>query len=120
MKFKDSTVDNLSHATIVNQQGEKVHLSGLTTVDERRVPKQIQREDQQYFRMVSLENKGPYRFGDRFVDATIKTMPLLSRYLFDRSFHYFWLTESSQMSLLWIAVFAMIIVFMLTSSAELR
>jgi len=43
-------------------------------------------------------------------------MPLPSGYLFDRSFSYFWLEESSQMSLLWIAVFALVIVFMITSS----
>lgn len=114
--YKDFTVDDLRQATIVNQRGEKVRLSGLMTIDERRVPSQIQREDQQYLRMVSFEYKGPYRFGDRFVDGTIKTMALPSGYLFDRSFNYFWMTESSQMSLIWIAVFALIIVFMITSS----
>jgi multidrug efflux pump subunit AcrB len=114
--YKDFTVDDLKQATIVNQEGQKVRLSGLMKIDERRTPSQIQREDQQYLRMVSFEYKGPYRFGDRFVDATIKAMPLPSAYLFDRSFNYFWLTEWSQMSLLWIAVFALIIVFMITSS----
>jgi HAE1 family hydrophobic/amphiphilic exporter-1 len=114
--YRDYSTDDLRQATIVNQQGERVRLNDLIGIEERRVPSQIQREDQQYLRLISFEYKGPYRFGDRFVDATIKTMPLPSGYLFDRSFSYFWLSESSQMSLLWIALFALIIVFMITSS----
>lgn len=114
--YRDFSVDDLEQAMIVNQQGKKVRLGNLVKIAERRVPSQIQRENQQYLRMVSFEYKGPYRFGDRFVDATIKAMPLPSGYLFDRSFSFFWLTDSSQMSFLWIAVFALVIVFMITSS----
>ncbi len=114
--YRDFSTDDLRQATIVNQQGEKVRLSDLIGVEERRVPSQIRRENQQYLRIVSFEYKGPYRFGDRFVDATIKAMPLPSGYQFDRSSSYSGLTESSQMSMLWIAAFALIIVFMITSS----
>ncbi|MEK6571797.1 MAG: efflux RND transporter permease subunit, partial [Bacteroidota bacterium] len=58
----------------------------------------------------------PYGYGDKFLDATIKMMPLPSGYSFDRSFPFFWLSEESQASLLWIALFAFLIVFMITAS----
>jgi multidrug efflux pump subunit AcrB len=116
MGYQDFSVDDLEKAMVVNSRGEQVRLSELIEVQERRVPSRITRENQQYLRLISFEYKGPYRFGDRFVDETIKAMPLPSGYQFDRSFGYFWLTETEQVSLLSIALVAFVIVFMVTAA----
>jgi multidrug efflux pump subunit AcrB len=76
----------------------------------------ISRENQQYLRLIAFEYKGPYRFGERFVDETIKAMTLPSGYLLDRSFSFFWLDETQQVSLLLMAAFGLLIVFMITAS----
>ncbi|MBM4167799.1 MAG: efflux RND transporter permease subunit [Ignavibacteria bacterium] len=112
--YRDFSVDDLQNTIIVNSRGDQVRLSQLILFDERRVPSKILRENQQYMRWISFEYRGPYRFGDQFVDASIKAMPLPSGYSFDRSFG--WLKEESQQSMLWIAVVAIIIVFMVTAS----
>lgn len=114
--YRNLSVDDLFNAIIVNDRGEQVRLADLIRVEERRVPAKITRENQQYLRYISFEYKGPYRFGDQFVDAAIKAMPLPSGYLFDRSFSFFRFTEEHQESMLWIAVFALLAVFMITSS----
>ncbi len=114
--YKEFSVDDLFHVSIVNNRGEKVRLSSVVEVVERRVPARITRENQQYLRYISFEYKGPYRFGDQFVDATIKAMPLPSGYLFDRSFSFFRFGEQDQISMLWIALFALLGVFMVTAS----
>ncbi len=114
--YRDFSVDDLGNAIVVNARGERIRLSELIRFEERRVPSKITREHQQYLRLISFEYKGPYRFGDRFVDETIKAMPLPSGYLFDRSLGFFWLTETEQVSLLWIAFVAFLIVFMITAS----
>lgn len=114
--YKDFSVDDLGKAIVVNLKGEQVRMSRLIRFEERRVPSTIVRENQQYLRMISFEYKGPYRFGDRFVDETIKAMPLPSGYQFDRSGGFFWLTETEQVSLLLIALVAFVIVFMVAAS----
>lgn len=114
--YQDFSTDDLGKAIVVNARGEQVRLSELIRFEERRVPSKITRENQQYLRLISFEYKGPYRFGDKFVEETIKAMPLPSGYLFDRSLGFFWLTEPEQVSLLLIALFAFVIVFMVTAS----
>jgi HAE1 family hydrophobic/amphiphilic exporter-1 len=114
--YRDFSVDDLGNAIVVNARGEQVRVSDLIRFEERRVPAKITRENQQYLRFISFEYKGPYRFGDRFVDETIKAMPLPSGYLFDRSLGFFWLTETEQVSLVWVAALAFIVVFMVTAS----
>lgn len=114
--YKDFSINDLRQAAIVNAAGEKVRLNELIGIEERRVPAKISRENQQYLRWISFDYKGPYRFGDQFVDASIKAMPLPSGYLFDRSPSFFWYSEENQASLLWIACFALVIVFMITAS----
>ena len=114
--YQELSVHDLRQAVVVNANGEQVRLSELIRIEERQMPAKIARENQQYLRWISFEYKGPYRFGDRFVDAAIKATPLPSGYLFDRSSSFFWLTEESQLSLLWIAFFGLVIVFMITAS----
>jgi len=112
--YRDFSVDDLQRTVVVNSSGDQVRLSRLISFEERRVPSRILRENQQYMRWISFEYRGHYRFGDQFVDATISGMPLPSGYSFDRSFS--WFKEESQQSMLWIALIAIIIVFMVTAS----
>ena len=114
--YKEFSTDKLEQAVIANSRGERVRLGDLVTIEERRVQSQILRENQQYERLISFDYKGPYGYGDKFIDATIKSIPLPSGYSFDRSFSFFHFSEESQQAMLWIAFFALIIVFMITAS----
>jgi HAE1 family hydrophobic/amphiphilic exporter-1 len=114
--YDSFSVDLLRSAHITNPNGQIVQLASLVDIEERRVPSEITREDQHYLRWISFEYKGPYKYGNAFVDATITSMPLPIGYRFDRSFSFFFLTEKSQRSLVWIALIALLIVFMVTSS----
>jgi len=114
--YRDFSVDDLRDIVISSADGEAVKLVELINIEQRRIPGQIRRENQQYVRWISFEYKGPYRFGDRFVDATIKATVLPNGYMFDRSFSFFWLSEENQASLLWIAFLALVIVFIVTAS----
>jgi HAE1 family hydrophobic/amphiphilic exporter-1 len=114
--YDSFSVSDLQSSKIKNRNGELVALSDLIEIEERRVPSEITREDQQYVRWISFEYKGPYKYGDQFVDATIESMPLPSGYKFDRSFSFFFFSEKSKVSMLWLALVALVIVFMVTSS----
>jgi multidrug efflux pump subunit AcrB len=114
--FDSLGVGELASTRIVNGRGEAIALGGLVTVHERRVMSEILRENQQYVRWISFEYRGPYRYGDQFVDATIRSIPLPHGYKFDRQFGWFMLTEAQQVSMIWLALVALVIVFMVTAS----
>jgi multidrug efflux pump subunit AcrB len=114
--FDSASVHDISRERIVNTRGETVPLATLIRLDERRVMSEITRENQQYVRWVSFEYRGPYRYGDQFVESTINSMTLPHGYKFDRSFSWFMLSERDKTSMLWLALAALVIVFMVTAA----
>jgi HAE1 family hydrophobic/amphiphilic exporter-1 len=114
--YRDFSVDDLRGAVVVSSSGEPVRLLDLMSVEQRRVQSSILREDQQYVRYIGFEYRGPYRYGDAFVDAVIREMPLPPGYRFDREGIWFRFTEAAGVHFLWIAMLALLIVFMVTAA----
>lgn len=114
--YKNFSVNDLRNIVITNRKNESIKLSDNITVNEKRTPGEIYRENQQYIRWVSFDFKGPYRIGENFMIATIKAMSLPSGYSIERAYSFFWLSDENQSSFLWIAFFGSVIVFMVTAS----
>ncbi len=114
--FDSASVQDISRERIVNARSEIVPLGTLIRLDEQRVMSQITRENQQYVRWISFEYRGPYRYGDQFVESTINAMTLPHGYKFDRSFTWFILSERDKSSMLWLALVALLIVFIVTAA----
>ncbi|HLP82546.1 MAG TPA: efflux RND transporter permease subunit, partial [Nitrosomonas sp.] len=113
--YEEFSVDDLRHVVISNS-GKQTRLADIIKIGEKETPAEITRENQQYLRWVSFEYKGPYRFGKKYVDETIKAMVLPNGYMIDKAYSLFSLSDENQSSLLWVAFFGFIIVFMITAS----
>jgi HAE1 family hydrophobic/amphiphilic exporter-1 len=114
--YRDYSVDDLCDAVVTGSDGRGIRLAALLRVSEQRTPGEILREDQSYVRWVTLEYRGPYRFGNAFVDATIRSIGLPHGYRFDRSFSWYTFSDADKRTMLLIAAVAFIIVFMVTAS----
>jgi multidrug efflux pump subunit AcrB len=114
--FREFSVDDLRRATVTGTNGQSVRMAALMNVHEQRTPGEILREDQSYVRWVTFEYRGPYRFGDAYVDEVIRSLPLPQGYRFDRSFAWFTFSEPDKRVMLMIAGIAFLIVFMVTAA----
>lgn len=114
--FDSATVQDMSRERIVNARGETVPVGALLRIDERRVMSQITRENQQYVRWISFEYRGPYRYGDQFIESTINAMAMPHGYKFEREQGWFMLTHKEAASLVLLAFVALIVVFMVTAA----
>ena len=114
--FDSISVEDVRQAPVVNVRGEVIQLGRVVAMQERRVMSEIRRENQQYVRWISFEYRGPYRYGDEFIEETIRAMPLPHGYKLERESGWFFMTEKETRSLLWTAVLALGIVFMVTAS----
>jgi hydrophobic/amphiphilic exporter-1 (mainly G- bacteria), HAE1 family len=114
--FREYSVDDLRRAMVTGQNGQAVRMAALLAVKEQRTPGEILREDQSYVRWVTFEYRGPYRFGEAYVDAVIRSIPLPHGYRFDRSFSWFTFSETDRRMMLMIAGVAFLIVFMVTAA----
>jgi multidrug efflux pump subunit AcrB len=114
--FREYSVDDLRRTMVTGQNGQAVRMAALLAVKEQRTPGEILREDQSYVRWVTFEYRGPFRFGEAYVDAAIRSIPLPHGYRFDRSFSWFTFSETDRRMMLMIAGVAFLIVFMVTAA----
>jgi multidrug efflux pump subunit AcrB len=114
--FREYNVDDFRRAMVTAQDGRTVRMGALLAVQEQRTPGEILREDQSYVRWVTFEYRGPYRFGDAYVEAVIRSIPLPHGYRFDRSFSWLTFSGTDRSMMLLIAGVAFLIVFMVTAA----
>ena len=114
--FREYSVDDLRRMMVTTEDGQTVRMGALLGVKEQRAPGEILREDQSYVRWVTFEYRGPYRFGDAYVDDVIRSIPMPHGYRFDRSFSWFAFSGSDRRMMLMIAGMAFLIVFMVTAA----
>jgi hydrophobic/amphiphilic exporter-1 (mainly G- bacteria), HAE1 family len=114
--FREYSVDDLRRATVTGDSGQTVRMAALLSVHRQRTPGEILREDQNYVRWVTFEYRGPYRFGDAYVDEVIRSLPLPQGYRIDRSFAWFTFSDPDRRMMLMIAGLAFLIVFMVTAA----
>jgi hydrophobic/amphiphilic exporter-1 (mainly G- bacteria), HAE1 family len=114
--YRDFSVRDLEQAVIPDQDGNPVRLGTLIHFEQRPIPGAIERENHEYVRNISYEFKGPFRYGEAFLEKTLKEISLPPGYRFDRPEYSFLLSAEKKESLLLIAVVAVVIVFMVTAS----
>lgn len=95
---RERSLDQLRASFVPNPAGAPVRVGDLATVDEREGVSRIEREDQQYVRVVSYDFRGPDKLAQRTHDAFMKTIAVPPGYqVSDEVFD--WQTDQSQQGL---------------------
>lgn len=71
---RERSMDELAAAIVPTSAGSPVKIGDLAAVGQREVPGVINREDQQYIRIVAYEFRGPTRLGDRTQKAFLESI----------------------------------------------
>jgi HAE1 family hydrophobic/amphiphilic exporter-1 len=77
------TPTELMATRIPTRAGGTVPVGELSRIEERSVPGEIRRRDQQYERTISFEYRGPRRVGDRFVRSVVENTDLPPGYVLE-------------------------------------
>ncbi len=102
---------------IINETGnEKLKINDVITFEERKVLSSINREDQQYTRNVSFEFKGPYKYGNKFLEASLASMHVPEGYNIKRTEFSFIFSEKDETDILKVFGASVLIIFMISSS----
>ncbi len=112
-----STLDlhALQELALGRRGGPAVRFADVARVEERPVMSRIQREDQQYRRLVAYEFRGPAKLGDRVRDAVVGATALPPGYSIEKQQAYTWSTAEKQQIYAVLAV-AIVLVFMVTAA----
>jgi len=113
--FESRDIVELENALIRTMDGTHVRMRDLATISVERVMEIIERKDQQYTRTIAYEFRGPYRMGERVRDEIMEATILPNGYEFDEQERY-WQSEEEKRQLYLVLGFAILLVYMLTSS----
>jgi hydrophobic/amphiphilic exporter-1 (mainly G- bacteria), HAE1 family len=112
--------DELSVDDLLSQPvpfGEGTYkLSDIIRLEERRTLARIDREDQQYRRMVSFDYRGPWRLGSAFVDRVKEEFDLPYGYSIVDHGRWFMLHPEQELELTFILLLSVLFIFMVTAS----
>jgi len=119
-RVKFSNYDNIQldelKNLIVNENGkEKFKVSDLITFEERKVLSSINRVDQQYIRYVSFEFKGPYKYGNNFLESTLSSIKVPEGYSLKQSDYSFRFAEKDEIDIWKVLGASLFVIFMVTA-----
>lgn len=101
---------------IVNENGkEKFKVSDLITFEERKVLSSINRVDQQYVRYVSFEFKGPYKYGNNFLESSVASIKVPEGYSLKQSDYSFRFAEKDEIDIWKVLGASLFVIFMVTA-----
>lgn len=113
--YNDIQLDELK-SLIVNENGkEKLKVSDLITFEERKVLSSINRVDQQYVRYVSFEFKGPYKYGNKFLETSVALIKVPEGYSLKQSDYSFLFAQEEEVDIWKVLGASLFIIFMVTA-----
>jgi multidrug efflux pump subunit AcrB len=95
------TLDELKEALVPNALGSPVRIADLAAVNEREALSRIERQDQQYIRILSYDFRGPAKLANRTHTAFMKSISVPPGYTVAES-TYSWDGEDTSQKGLWL------------------
>ncbi|MCX6168632.1 MAG: efflux RND transporter permease subunit [Ignavibacteriales bacterium] len=113
--YNDMQLDELKNL-IVNEKGnERLKVSDLVTFEERKVLSSINRIDQQYVRYVSFEFKGPYKYGNKFLESSVASIKVPEGYSLKQSDYSYLFAQEDEINIWKVLGASLFIIFMVTA-----
>lgn len=113
--YKNIQLDELENLITINQKGDNSKIKDVIEFQERKVISSINREERQYVRYVTFEYKGPYMYGNEFVEKTISRVRVPEGYKVVKEGFAFFMNEEEELEIWKILVASVILIFMISA-----
>lgn len=114
--YNDVQLEDLKNTIITDSRKNNIKIGNLIHFDERKVLSTINREDQQYIRNVSFEFKGPYKYGQKYLESSLQSIKIPEGYSIKPADFMFLFADKDEIDMLIVFIAAIIIIFMISSS----
>jgi len=114
--YNDVQLEDLNNTIISDSRNTNIKIGSLIKFDERKVLSTINREDQQYIRNISFEFKGPYKFGQKFLESSLLSVVIPEGYSIKPAEFMFLFGDKDEIDILIVFIAAIVIIFMISSS----
>jgi multidrug efflux pump subunit AcrB len=109
-------LDELNNTIITTPAGEKLKVKDVIDFKREKVQTAIEREDQQYIRLIAFDYKGPYKYGNKLVESSISNVEIPEGYSISKRQFNFSFGDEEEIQVWIILLMALVLIFMVTSS----
>ncbi len=113
--YKNIQLSELNNMIIKDSKKSALKVKNLIDFKEKKVLSAINRENQQYIRYITFDYKGPYKYGKKFIDASIKKIIVPPGYSIKQREYRFRFGEQDEIDIWKILVMSIILIFMITA-----
>ncbi|MDQ7818889.1 MAG: efflux RND transporter permease subunit [Melioribacteraceae bacterium] len=114
--YNDVQLEELKNIIVSDSRRNSIKIKDLIDFNERKVLSSINREDQQYVRYISFEFKGPYKYGQKFLEASLLSLNVPEGYNLKPADFFFLFGDKDELDILLVFIASLIIIFMISSS----
>lgn len=114
--YKKVQLTDVVNLIVNSNSGQKIKTKNLVDFEIERVLGSINRENQQYIRYITFDYKGPYKYGNQFVESSIEKLVIPEGYSIAKREFMFRFGEEDEINIFYILLTAAILIFMITSS----
>lgn len=119
LKFSNASLFSTSDlfSGLYFESGGVSRFSDYLSIEKRKVLSEILRENQQYQRWITLDYKGRYDFGQRYIENTLSRLPLPPGYVIDtKQQGFFMFSEKNTEDFIYAALLSVLIVFIVCAA----
>ncbi len=114
--FRDVQLVEIENLIVRNKFGSIFKVKDLVEFNEKKVLSSIHRENQQYIRNISFDYKGPYKYGNKFIEKSLKKITIPEGFTIEKRDFQFRFSEEDEIDIWMILVMSIVLTFMITAS----
>ncbi|MDE2956011.1 MAG: efflux RND transporter permease subunit [Bacteroidota bacterium] len=108
-------IDRITQRPLVVPDSSILRLAGLADYEIVEMPANIERENQQYVRHVSVDYRGPFDMRRRFMEESVESFPVPPGYRLEYGSNWFFDDETKR-AFSWVFLATIILVFLVTAA----
>ncbi|MCC6254970.1 MAG: efflux RND transporter permease subunit [Ignavibacteriaceae bacterium] len=113
--YKNIQQEELENLIFHSSGKDYLKIKDVITFKESKVLSTINRENQQYIRNISFDYKGPYQYGNEFVESSISRLELPAGYSIKKREFSFLFGKDEEIEAWTILAISLLLIFMITS-----
>ena len=114
--YRDVQLSEIENLIIKNRNGNSFKVKELIEFSERKVMSSIHRENQQYIRNISFDYKGPFKYGNKFIESSLEKINVPEGFAIEQRKFMFGFGEEEEIDIWMILIMSIVLTFMITAS----
>ena len=114
--FREVQLKEIENLIVKNNLGNSFKVNEIIQFDQEKVLSSIHRENQQYIRNISFDYKGPYKYGNKFIESSLEKINVQEGFTIEQREFRFRFGEKEEIDIWMILIMSIVLTFMITAS----